>query len=95
MNIRADASITEDGSRMVVSNLTGFDMYSLPAVQSLGSFSHALGHIHAIPVQFVHNGKAIVCGSAVGEVEIRDAETLEKYCALPAQRKCHATPIPC
>ena len=51
-------------------------------MRSAGSFTHALGEIHAIPVLFLHGGNAILGGSAVGEMNLWDATTFRLHSRL-------------
>ena len=78
----ANASVTADGTRMVVSNLTGFDIYALETMESEGSLSHTVGDVYPVPVLFVHGGTAILGGSTVGEVELWNVITRRKHLPL-------------
>lgn len=84
----AAASVTEDGSRLAVSNLTGFDIYALKTMRSEGSYPHTVGEIYATPVLFVHGGNAVLGGSVVGQVGLWDVTTGRKHFTLRLQSMC-------
>ncbi|KAI0360943.1 WD40 repeat-like protein [Trametes cingulata] len=74
--LRGNSDVSEDGRRIVVSNMTcGFDMYDLITQVSLRSFRHdASDGIRAVPVSFAHGGHAILGGSTVGKAKLWDAD---------------------
>ena len=72
----AHASITPDGKRFVVSNMTsGFDVYATETGMSVGAITHPVGKLLAVPVLFAQNGAVIVGGSATGKAHVWDAST--------------------
>lgn len=69
----ASASVSEDGTRIAISNLrTGFDVYLLESGELLHSFVHDMGEHLPTPVLFIHDGQAIVGGTTVGKVGMWD-----------------------
>ncbi|KAI1788724.1 WD40-repeat-containing domain protein [Ganoderma leucocontextum] len=71
----ASASVSEDGTCIVVSNLTtGFDVYLVDSGELLRSFEHDVGECLPTPVLFIHNGQAVVGGTTVGKVNMWDLD---------------------
>ena len=74
----AHASITPDGKRLVVSNMTsGFDVYETDTGMSVGAITHPVAKLLAVPVTFAQNSCVIVGGSATGKAHIWDASTYD------------------
>ncbi|EIW57908.1 WD40 repeat-like protein, partial [Trametes versicolor FP-101664 SS1] len=72
----ADADITADGRTMVISNMTtGFDLYDVESMSSMGTYKHDVAALRMVPVTFIHGGNAVVSGSTVGEAHLWDVET--------------------
>nr|VWO96409.1 Guanine nucleotide-binding protein subunit beta-like protein (Cytoplasmic antigenic protein 1) [Ganoderma boninense] len=69
----ASASVSEDGTRIAISNLTtGFNIYLLKTGELLHSFEHNVGDCLPTPVRFIHAGQAVVGGTTVGKVNMWD-----------------------
>ena len=82
----ASASLLEDGKHVAISNIdTGFNVYVLASGAPLCSFEHDVGDPRAVPVRFMHGGRAIVGGSVMGKVNVWD---------IALRKKIHILPIP-
>ena len=80
---RGDASITPDGSKLVVSNMrSGFDIYDAATGTSLATLTHTVDQIRTVPVRFIHGGNVILGGSTVGLANLWDVATCRKQQSL-------------
>lgn len=71
VRLRASSSVTPDGSRCVVSNVTtGFDVYDMETAACTGGCKNEAGQLRAVPVLFVHEGHAILGGSTLAQVNL-------------------------
>ncbi|TFK89649.1 WD40 repeat-like protein [Polyporus arcularius HHB13444] len=81
-----DASMTLDGTRLVVSNMrSGFDIYDAATGRAVGTLKHPVNQVRAIPVRFVHGGNAILGGSTVGAAHLWDVTELRMHPPLVVQ----------
>ncbi|KAI1786033.1 WD40-repeat-containing domain protein [Ganoderma leucocontextum] len=91
----ANASITPDGRKLAVSNMvSGFDIYDTDTGSSLGTLSHVIDRIYAVPILFAHGGNAVIGGSTVGEIDIWDVANLRKHQTLGLGGKLVRLPYP-
>ncbi|OJT15457.1 hypothetical protein TRAPUB_7630, partial [Trametes pubescens] len=86
----ADADITADGRTMVISNMTtGFDLYDVESMSSMGTYKHDVAALRMVPVTFIHGGNAVASSSTVGEAHLWDVKTCCGIHTLPLQQKDH------
>lgn len=87
---RADANLTADGSKLLVSNMvSGFDIYDMETTAAVGTISNPAGNaVHAVPGLFAHGGNAIIGGSTKGEVHVWDTLTRKVHQVLPLKGRC-------
>ncbi len=84
--LSGDASMTLDGTRLVVSNMrSGFDIYDAATGRAVGTLKHPVNQVRAIPVRFVHGGNAILGGSTVGAAHLWDVTELRMHPPLVVQ----------
>ncbi|RDX40495.1 WD40 repeat-like protein [Lentinus brumalis] len=77
------ASVTPDGSRMIVSNMiSGFDIYKTETGESSGTLTHPISKAFTVPVLFAHGGNAVIGGSPTGRVHLWDATALRMHQVL-------------
>ncbi|KAI0713507.1 WD40-repeat-containing domain protein [Earliella scabrosa] len=78
-------SLSPHGAFLAAANLVGdFDIYDLEAGTVIRTFKNEKGgHARAIPVLFIHGGRAIVGGSAVGRVTIWFVDSGRQLPSLP------------
>ena len=82
-SFRGDASITPDGSKLVVSNMrSGFDIYDAATGTTLATRTHTVNQIRTVPVRFIHGGNVILGGSTVGSANLWDVATRRKQQSL-------------
>ncbi|KAI1789836.1 WD40-repeat-containing domain protein [Ganoderma leucocontextum] len=83
------ASLSDNGEYIAISNMvSGFDVYAMATEAPYCSFEHDLGEPYPTPVLFVHGGKAIVGGSAVGKVDLWDLRLTRKMHTLSIPSMC-------
>ncbi|KAI0055012.1 WD40 repeat-like protein [Artomyces pyxidatus] len=72
----AAAHLSPDKRSLAISNLySGFDVYNVEKSVPFLTLQHVMGQSVATPVLFVHNGRAILGGNALGQVNLWDSTT--------------------
>jgi WD40 repeat protein len=75
-HLSAQAAITPDESKIVVSNLyDGFDVYSLNDRKHIRTLPIYIMENVSLPVTFVHDCKTVLLGSSQGTVRLVDIST--------------------
>ncbi|OSC96543.1 hypothetical protein PYCCODRAFT_1333653, partial [Trametes coccinea BRFM310] len=79
----ARMSLSADGRAVVFCNLlNGFDLFEVASRQLVRNFSVDVVEIIPLPVIFVHDEGAILCGSDHGEAIIFDVESGSQFQVL-------------
>lgn len=71
----ADATVTPDGAKVALSNaISGFDIYDIDSGSPQGSLPTEDSQRRAIPILYIHGGKALVSGGTAGQATLWDPQ---------------------